>query len=176
MRVSVMRILTAIILLAVTTLSAADKISSTAKRVEINKTSQTLRAYEGDRLVLQTNVSTGKWDRSTPNGHFKAGDKFRMHYSKLYHNAPMPYSVQVNGNVFIHGYSYVPQRPASHGCIRVPLTGDNPAKRFYDWVEFGPSIEISGRWEGRKRSSSGRNGKGGGFSQIRRSSDASGLN
>ena len=79
---------------------------------------------------------------------FTAGDKFRMHYSKLYHHAPMPYSVQVTGNIFIHGFSYVPRWPASHGCIRVPLTGDNPARRFYEWVEFGTPIEISGRWEG----------------------------
>jgi hypothetical protein len=55
-----------------------------AKRVEIDKTRQTLRAYEGDRLVLETRVGAGKWDKSTPNGQFEAGDKQRMHYSKLF--------------------------------------------------------------------------------------------
>lgn len=120
-----------------------------AKRVEIDKTHQTLSAYEGDKLVLQTHVSTGKWDKSTPNGHFQAGDKFLMHYSKLFNNAPMPYSVEVNGNVFIHGFTSVPRQPASHGCIRLPLDGDNPAKRFYEWVERGTPIDISGQWEGR---------------------------
>ncbi|MDR3401106.1 MAG: L,D-transpeptidase [Chthoniobacter sp.] len=117
--------------------------------MEIDKTHQTLSAYEGDKLVLQTHVSTGKWDKSTPNGHFQAGDKFLMHYSKLFNNAPMPYSVEVNGNVFIHGFTSVPRQPASHGCIRLPLDGDNPAKRFYEWVERGTPIDISGQWEGR---------------------------
>jgi len=116
------------------------------KRIEIDKTHQVLRAYENNRIVLQSRVSTGK-GRSTPNGHFHVGVKIRMHYSKLYHHAPMPYSVQVDGNVFIHGFTYVPAWPASHGCIRLPLTGDNPAKRFYDWAEEGTPVEIFGQWE-----------------------------
>ncbi len=121
-----------------------------AKRVVIDKTTQTLRAYEGERLVLQSRVSTGKWDRSTPRGQFTAGEKYRMHYSRLYHNAPMPFSVEVTGNVFIHGYTEVPARPASHGCIRLPLDHGNPARQFYEWVEPGTPIEIIGSWEGRR--------------------------
>jgi lipoprotein-anchoring transpeptidase ErfK/SrfK len=72
-----------------------------------------------------------------------------MHYSRLYHHAPMPYSVEVSGNIFIHGYSDVPSYPASHGCIRLPLGRANPAKRFYDWVEEGTPIEIFGMWKRR---------------------------
>jgi lipoprotein-anchoring transpeptidase ErfK/SrfK len=63
----------------------------------------------------------------------------------------MPWSVQVNGNYFIHGFTSVPDRPASHGCIRLPLTGDNPAKRFFDWVAPGTPIEITGDWAGKPR-------------------------
>ncbi len=118
-----------------------------AKRVEVDKTQQILRAYEAERLIIETHISTGKWDRSTTNGQFQVQSKERMHYSKRYNNAPMPYSVHVTGHVFIHGYKDVPDRPASHGCVRVPLTGDNPAKRFYEWVEIGTPVSISGRWE-----------------------------
>jgi lipoprotein-anchoring transpeptidase ErfK/SrfK len=74
-----------------------------------------------------------------------------MHYSRLYHHAPMPYSVHVYGNVFIHGFSYVPPWPASHGCIRMPLDGNNPAKRFYEWVDPGTPIDIVGQWDGPPR-------------------------
>ena len=38
--------------------------------------------------------------------------------------------------------SSVPKYPASHGCIRVPLTEGNPAKLFYEWVSKGTPIEI----------------------------------
>jgi lipoprotein-anchoring transpeptidase ErfK/SrfK len=119
-----------------------------AKRVEVDKTHQMLRAYEGGHVVLETRISTGKWDKSTPNGQFQAGPKERMHYSRLFHNAPMPYAVQVHDDVFIHGFTSVPHHPASHGCIRLPLDGDNAARRFFEWIEPGTPIEISGQWQG----------------------------
>lgn len=117
------------------------------KRVEVDKTQQVLRAYEGDRLVFQSRISTGKWDRSTPNGNFAVGIKHIMHYSRRYNNAPMPFSVQVNGNIFIHGFTSVPARPASHGCIRLPLDGDNPAKWFFNWADPGTPVTVSGQWQ-----------------------------
>jgi lipoprotein-anchoring transpeptidase ErfK/SrfK len=111
------------------------------KRVEINLTDQKLRAYEGNRLVMQTHISSGR-NGATPTGRFSAGYKDADHYSSLYHNAPMPWSVQVHGNIFIHGFTSVPDYPASHGCIRMPLTGNNPAKRFFQWVDPGTPIRI----------------------------------
>lgn len=120
------------------------------QHVLIDKSTQTLRAYEGTTLVFQSRISTGRWDRSTPNGTYLAGEKSRIHYSRLYHHAPMPYSVQVTGNVFIHGFTYVPTWPDSHGCIRLPLDGRNPARRFYEWVQPGTPIEITGHWQGQK--------------------------
>lgn len=112
------------------------------KRVEIDLTDQMLRAYEGNRLVMKTRISSGRTG-NTPTGRFRAGPyKREEHYSSLYHNAPMPWSVQVTGNFFIHGYTDVPRHPASKGCIRVPLTGRNPAKRFYKWCDVGTPIRI----------------------------------
>jgi lipoprotein-anchoring transpeptidase ErfK/SrfK len=112
------------------------------KRVEIDLTSQTLRAYEGNRVVLKTNISSGR-NGATPTGNFKAGPyKAADHYSSLYHNAHMPWSVQIHGHIFIHGYSSVPDYPASHGCIRVPISGTNPAKRLYHWLDTGTPVRI----------------------------------
>jgi lipoprotein-anchoring transpeptidase ErfK/SrfK len=128
---------------------AAPEGNAGGKRVEIDKTRQMLRAYEGGRLVMESRVSTGRQGRRTPDGRFVVGDKFRMHHSRLYHNAPMPYSVQVSGNYFIHGFTSVPRHPSSHGCVRLPLDGDNPAKRFFEWVEPGTPVEITGEWKGK---------------------------
>lgn len=112
------------------------------KRVEVDLSTQRLRAWEGDRLVMQSRISSGR-NNATPTGSFRASSyKARHHYSSLYHNAYMPYSVQVAGDVFIHGYSEVPRYPASHGCIRLPVSGSNPAKRFFEWVSPGTPIRI----------------------------------
>ncbi len=116
------------------------------KRVEISKKAQELRAYEGDLLVLETHVSTGRKGHGTPSGDFAAARKERMHYSHIYDDSPMPWAVQVDGNVFIHGFTSVPKYPASHGCIRVPLRGNNPARWFYHWVEIGTPVSIGYDW------------------------------
>ena len=117
------------------------------KRVEVDLANQRLRAYQGARLVLDSSISTGREGKKTPSGEFKAGPvKSRMHRSRLYHNAPMPWSVQVHENIFIHGFRKVPRRPSSHGCIRLPLTGANPAKWFYNWIDLGTPVSIKGHW------------------------------
>lgn len=112
------------------------------QRVVVSLKNQQLQGWQGNRLVLQTRISSGRHGR-TPAGEFHAGPfRSAMHYSKLYDNAPMPWSVQINGNVFIHGFTIVPNYPASHGCIRVPLTEGNPAKFFYDWVLNGTPVSV----------------------------------
>ena len=115
------------------------------KRVTIDLGDQRLDAYQGDFLVLHSRVSTGKEGKTTPSGQFKVGPvKQKLHRSKLYDNAPMPWSVQVNGNVFIHGFKSVPHHPASHGCIRMPISA---AHWFYQWVDIGTPVEIKGQWQ-----------------------------
>jgi lipoprotein-anchoring transpeptidase ErfK/SrfK len=111
------------------------------KWVVIDKSNQLLRAYEGNRLIIQSRVSTGKPGKRTPSGMFYAKRKERMHYSRRYHNAPMPYSVHLGGHYFIHGFSFVPRYPASRGCIRLPV---NAARDFYGWINPGTPVRIRG--------------------------------
>ncbi len=117
-----------------------------AKRAEVNKSEQELRAYQGDLLVMKTHVSTGRRGHGTPSGSFSAYNKERMHYSRLYNDAPMPWAVEIDGNVFIHGYPSVPKHPASHGCIRMPLRGKNAARWFYHWVSLGTPVVVDNSW------------------------------
>jgi len=115
------------------------------KRVIIEKSSQRLIALQGSRTVFRSNVSTGKAGYRTPNGNLMAKSKQRHKRSSLYNDAPMPYSVHLVGDIFIHGYPSVPSGPASHGCIRLPL--DGTAKFFFEWVEIGTPIKVTGKWK-----------------------------
>lgn len=116
-----------------------------SKRVEINLADQQLQAWQGKRLVLTSRISSGR-NGSTPTGRFRAGPyKEEVHYSTRYRNARMPWSVQITGNIFVHGFKAVPRTPASHGCVRLPLDEGNPAKFFFDWVDRGTPVEIKKR-------------------------------
>lgn len=117
------------------------------KHVVINKDVQELRAYQGDRLVFKTHVSTGRAGHRTPSGTWKAGpEKTPLRHSHKYENAPMPWATQVCGDVFMHGYGSVPRYPASHGCIRIPVRGKNAARWFYGWMQLGVPVTIGTKW------------------------------
>jgi lipoprotein-anchoring transpeptidase ErfK/SrfK len=83
-------------------------------------------------------VSEGERRRAiTPTGRFKV-------YRKIpgWHKSPlglMYYPVYVVGGVAIHGSPYVPRRPASHGCIRIPMYA---AKAFYDATAIGTVVLV----------------------------------
>ncbi|MBS1727541.1 MAG: L,D-transpeptidase [Armatimonadetes bacterium] len=143
--------------LTVVTDESEFKVVVGKKRVEVDQGEQELVGYQGDIVVIRTNVSTGRPGHHTPNGEFVTGPKERMHYSHKYENAPMPYAIQVNGDVFFHGYSSVPPYPASHGCVRIPLSHKNPARYLYHWLESGVDAKISGTysWENRSRKRKG---------------------
>lgn len=122
-------------------------VSRPEKRVAISLDHQRMRAWQGRRLIFDSNISSGAKGMETPQGLFTAGPiKGRMLISRKYNNAEMPWATQVHGNVLIHGSKSVPRSPASHGCIRVPLTGRNPARWFYEWISIGTPIQISKGW------------------------------
>lgn len=116
------------------------------KRVFVNKKSQMMVAYQGRRTVFRSKVSTGREGKNTPSGIFRAdGQKEKSHISRLYANVPLPWAVHIVGNIFIHGHA-ASAGHSSHGCIRIPIEGSNPARWFYYWVEAGTPVTILGKW------------------------------
>jgi lipoprotein-anchoring transpeptidase ErfK/SrfK len=83
-------------------------------------------------------VSEGERRRAvTPTGRFRVYRK-----TPGWHKSPlglMYYPVYIAGGVAIHGSPYVPRRPASHGCIRIPMYA---AKAFYDATEIGTVVLV----------------------------------
>lgn len=117
------------------------------KRVTVNLKTQILKAWQGSRLVYQWPVSSGREGKETPNGDFQALGKEKMHISTLY-GSPMPFSVHVTGNIFIHGSASFTTKPGSHGCIRLPLMSTrNVAEEFYNWIDLGVPIQVRGAYK-----------------------------
>jgi lipoprotein-anchoring transpeptidase ErfK/SrfK len=116
------------------------------KRVEVDLKSQVLHAWQGKRLIYRWAVSSGREGKETPNGDFRAQEKEPMHISKLY-GSPMPFSVHIFGNIYIHGSDRFSSQPGSHGCIRLPLMEDrNIAKEFFDWIDTGTPVRVKGAY------------------------------
>jgi lipoprotein-anchoring transpeptidase ErfK/SrfK len=61
----------------------------------------------------------GKPGHQTPQGTFQVEWRNRMHYSRQFNNAPMPYSVFFKGGAAIHEGSLSTR---SHGCVHVTRT------------------------------------------------------
>lgn len=116
------------------------------QRVFVNKRTQILLGVQGHHVVLRSRISSGMEGHETPKGIFKVQPyRTQVHKSKLYGNTPLPWAIQVVGNVFIHGDGDTRSR-RSHGCIRLPVSGRNYARWFYHWVEVGTPVTILGKW------------------------------
>lgn len=124
---------------------------------------------KGDALVIETQISTGKQGHNTPNGSFKILEKSTAKKSNLYGKwidsesgavlkadgdsreppgspnakfvgTPMPYWLRVTpGGVGMH-IGFVPDYPASHGCIRVPKAVQ---PLIYEKVGVGTPVTIT---------------------------------
>jgi len=97
------------------------------------------------RKVLPISTGSGGWYISegerrravTPRGRFTV-------YRKIagWRKSPlglMYYPVYIAGGIAIHGSPSVPRRPASHGCIRIPMYA---AKAFFDSTPVGTPVHV----------------------------------
>jgi lipoprotein-anchoring transpeptidase ErfK/SrfK len=107
--------------------------------VHVDISRQVMQVYVDEELAFSWPVSTGRKGYFTPRGAYRPQELKRMHYSKKYDNAPMPYAVFFRGGFAIHGTDAVRRlgRPASHGCVR--LATGNARELFYLIQEYGAS-------------------------------------
>ncbi|MEO5640924.1 MAG: L,D-transpeptidase family protein, partial [Sphingomicrobium sp.] len=95
--------------------------------------------YRAGQLIGVTTVSSGKTDHETPTGVFPILDKKKVHHSKTYDNASMPYMQRLNNyGVALHGGNN-PGYPASHGCVRLPMKF---AARLFELTQTGSPVII----------------------------------
>ncbi len=121
------------------------------KRIVIDRSEQTLSAYEGDHLFLESPISTGLDLTPTPRGTFSVYRKTPSRYmqgplpgiSDQYYDLPgVPwnmYFTQEGGA--IHGAYWHAEfgKQWSHGCVNLPL---ETARTLYEWTPLGTSVLV----------------------------------
>lgn len=88
--------------------------------VVISIAEQKAHVYAGTRIIGSARISSGKPGHETPQGIFTVMQKRRHHRSNIYSNAPMPYMQRLTWSGIALHEGHVPNRPASHGCVRLP--------------------------------------------------------
>lgn len=136
-----------------------DSDTSSTKRIEVNLTTQTLSAFENDRLVFTYLISSGTWNR-TPTGIFKIWAKVRSQkmsggskelgtyyylpnvpYILFFYNENIPKKVgySIHGTYWHSNFG----TPMSHGCINMKTP---EAEQIYNFADKDTPIIIYGKY------------------------------
>ena len=114
------------------------------KWIEISLDEQKLRAWEGNQLIMEFLISSGKW-APTPKGTFNIWYKTRNQKMEggskefgTYYNLPnVPHNMFFYKGYAIHGAYWHNNfgSPMSHGCVNQPLAN---AAQIFEWA--GPVV------------------------------------
>ncbi|HET7081493.1 MAG TPA: LysM peptidoglycan-binding domain-containing protein [Chloroflexia bacterium] len=115
------------------------------KWIDVNISTQTLTAYEGNKAVFSTLVSTGVSWHPTVVGTYKiyakylADDMSGGEGAEYYYLPAVPYTMYFYGGYAIHGtyWHHNFGHPMSHGCVNLPT---DAAKWVYNWAPMGTTV------------------------------------
>lgn len=135
--------------------------------IDIDLTEQRAYLLIDGRPVTSGPISSGREGYGTRPGKFKVTEKDQDHRSNLYgsivdrsgnvldnnatpktrrpagtifRGASMPYFMRFDGGIGLHA-GYLPGRPDSHGCVRMP---DEVAETFYRNIRVGTPVVVYG--------------------------------
>ena len=114
------------------------------KWIEVSLSEQHVRAWEGNKVVMEFPISSGKW-APTPKGTFYIWYKTRFQKMEggkkewgTYYNLPnVPNNMFFYQGYALHGAYWHNNfgHPMSHGCVNEPL---DKAQQIFDWA--GPVL------------------------------------
>ena len=115
------------------------------KEIVVDLSNQRAYAIEDGFVVFEGRISSGKAGRETPNGEFEIIQKKRHHKSNLWPKpnggAKMPYMMRLTNSGIAMHLGHVPNKPASHGCIRLK---NGFAQKMYRWARVGTPVYVEG--------------------------------
>lgn len=127
-------------------------MSTTSKKIVVDRSEQKLYAYDGDELFMDTLISTGLALTPTPRGTFTVFKKTPSRYmqgplpglpSDQYYDLPgVPWNLYfTSGGAVIHGAYWHDSfgRQYSHGCVNLE---PEAARKLYNWAELGTKVVV----------------------------------
>ena len=127
-------------------------VADTNKRIVVDRSANTLHAYEGEKLFLEAPISTGVGLTPTPTGTFSIFKKMPSRYMQgpiptlpaddEYDLAGVPWNLYFTvGGAVIHGTYWHDNFGAaySHGCVNLEPA---IAERLYDWAVLGTQVIV----------------------------------
>jgi len=125
----------------------SDSTTSQEKHIYVDLQKQTLYAYQGTTLILQTLISSGKWNK-TPVGNFHVWEKLRAtrmaggEGADAYDLPNVPYVMYFYQDFGLHGAYWHDNfgHTMSHGCVNMRSVD---AKALYEWAD-GPTRDTLG--------------------------------
>lgn len=108
-------------------------VAGSTLRARVNVSQQRMVLLDGEKVIAEWPVSTGRRGYESTRGTFKVSFLSRNHKSRQYNMAPMPCAVFYHNGEAFHGTNAVGQlgSKASHGCVRLATKN---ACMLYDLV------------------------------------------
>jgi len=120
-------------------------VSLAQKEIVIDLSEQMAYAYEDGSIVIEGRISSGTIGRETPAGEYRILEKERHHKSNLWPKpnggAKMDYMMRLTNDGIAMHLGYVPNKPASHGCVRLK---NGFAQKLFAWATVGMPVYIEG--------------------------------
>jgi lipoprotein-anchoring transpeptidase ErfK/SrfK len=118
---------------------ASDMPASGETEVVVSLEDQRAYVYRAGQLIGVSTISSGKPGKDTPPGIFPILEKKRMHHSRKYDNAPMPFMQRLDRwGIALHAGA-LPGYAASKGCVRLPSAF---AAKLFAMTQVGDRVVI----------------------------------
>lgn len=135
------------LLLAMVVVDGGQAGAAGVKRIEVNLTTQTLRAYEGGKVVYTTVISSGIKRYPTVTGTYRIYAKLLSQRMRggtgadRYDLPNVPNVMYFYKGYAIHGTYWHNNfgRPMSHGCVNANLKA---ATWLYKWAPMGTTVTV----------------------------------
>ena len=111
---------------------------SGGRHVEVHREKGVTLLVKHGKVVRALHSSSGTRGYTTPAGSFSIFRKERNSWSIPY-QVWLPHASYFTGGIAFHGYPSVPAHPASHGCVRLPMS---EAPMAYSFMSIGTRVIV----------------------------------